>query len=119
MPSGGALAMTARMSALVMSVAVRGGAADCDEVTACAATNATASTVNVPFLMPSPRGRLLYADDSSVLDLRARRRGHRTIDAGRRRLVARRRRPPSARRAGRHRRQRPDVREKRRGGLQS
>src|SRR4051794_39748332 len=113
MPSGGALAMTARTSALLMSVALRGGAADCDEVTACAATNPTASIVNARFLMPPPRGRLLYADDSSVLRPRARRRRHRTVDAGRRLLVPRRRRVSSAHRADGNRRQRPDVRQER------
>src|SRR5947199_5702043 len=67
MPSGGALAITARMSTLLMSVAVRGGKDGCDDVTACQATSRAARTAGGAFLMRSPCGRLLYADDSAAL----------------------------------------------------
>src|SRR5438874_7408415 len=96
MPSGGAFAITARMSALVMSVAARGGIAGCDEVTACAARTNAASAAGTPFLMNAPCGRLLYAeacDDTRRLadDLQGAARRDRRREVGTRSLFLRRR----------------------------
>src|SRR5258708_9684827 len=54
MPSGGAFAITARISALVTSAAVWGAGGACDDVIACAAMNTTARITGTVFFMAAP-----------------------------------------------------------------
>src|SRR4051812_24081780 len=118
MPSAGALAMTARTSALVISVAVRGGIADCDEVTVSAARSTAAMIAGNRFLMNSPLGRLLYAHAPGPLCALVDRRLRTATITRWGRMGSRRRSVPSAPAADRHRRQQPDVREERRDRAQ-